>query len=275
MTKSERRRSDRVMLTIPLAVRGTDSRGRTFEAEGRSVSLNRHGLLIQMSQALRVGQVVRVSNELGHREADFRVVGPVTPPLEGVGEWALESLEPDTDIWGIKFPPPPEGESEDARGLLECRGCQTVALRRISPMQTEVLATSGLLSMRCDTCGTETPWGYAEKFLAMDAPADEAQMFAEASGADRRKHPRVSLQLPILIRDFYGGAEIGRSENISKTGLCFASDVLYHVGQGLRVVCPYEPSSHQIEIPARIVRSTSFKGRHRRLYGVRFEDPKG
>ena len=108
----------------------------------------------------------------------------------------------------------------------------------------------------------------------MSVPSGESEMFDAASQPSRRKHERVSLQLPILVRDYYGGAEVTRSENISKTGLCFASDIVYHVGQGLRVVCPYNPASQAIDVPSRIVRSVTFQGRHRRLYGVRYESEK-
>jgi hypothetical protein len=270
--KPERRRSDRVMLTIPVVIRGVDNHSGRFEVEGRTISLNRHGLLLHVNYLLRLGQVVVLSNLLGRREAEFRVTGPVAPLVEGVGEWALESVDPDSNIWGIKFPPLAESESEEARGLLECRGCHAVVLMRVSQMETEVLTTSGLLSKRCESCRKVTPWGYAEKQIAMDAPTEEIEMFAEASELLRRRHPRVSLQLPALIRDFYGGAEIAKSENVSKGGLCFASDVVYHVGQGLRVVCPYDPSSPEIVVHGRIVRCVNFEGRHRRLYGVRYED---
>jgi hypothetical protein len=270
----ERRHSDRVMLTIPLNISGVDSHGRPFEAGARTISLNRNGLLIEAARPLHLGQVVRLTNQLGRRAAQFRVVGPVVPLLEGAGEWALEALEPDSNIWGIKFPPLAASEADAARALLECRRCHAVILMRVSPMEAEVLATSGLLSKHCAACGRETPWGYAEKLIAMSVPAGEAEMFDAASQPSRRKHERVSLQLPILVRDFYGGAEITRSENISKGGLCFASDVVYHVGQGLRVVCPYDPSSPAIEVPARIVRNVSFQGRHRRLYGIRYESEK-
>jgi hypothetical protein len=262
------------MLTIPLNVSGVDTQGRPFEADARTISLNRNGLLIEAARPLRLGQVVRLRNQLGRRAAEFRVVGPVVPLVEGVGQWALEALEPDSDIWGIKFPPLAESEADAARALLECRGCRAVILMRVSPMEAEVLATSGLLFKRCAACKHETPWGHAEKQIAMGAPSGEAEMFDAASQPSRRKHERVALQLPILVRDFYGGAEVTNSENVSKGGLCFASDVVYHMGQGLRVVCPYDPASPAIEVPARIVRSVSFQGRHRRLYGVRYEGQK-
>ena len=270
----ERRHSDRVMLTIPLSVSGVDSQGRPFEADARTISLNRNGLLIEAARPLRLGQVVRLTNQLGRRTAEFRVVGPVAPLVEGAGQWALEALEPDSNIWGIKFPPLAASEPQEARGILECRLCHAVILMRVPQMEAEVLATSGLLSKHCAACGRETPWSYAEKHIAMGAPTDETEMFDAASQPSRRKHERVSLQLPILVRDYYGGAEVTRSENISKTGLCFASDIVYHVGQGLRVVCPYNPASQAIDVPSRIVRSVTFQGRHRRLYGVRYESEK-
>ena len=272
--KFERRRSDRITLTLNLELRGEDEKGHHFVQEARTINLNRHGVFLQVAP-LRLGQTVRLINRLGHREGEFRVVGPVSPPMGGLGEWALESLNPDQPFWGIGFPPLPEGESEGAKGLLECQECRTNVLARISPMEAEVLASSGLLSRECPACGKMTAWSISETDLAQGARKDEAEMLEEATYGRKRRHRRAPLQLPALIRDYFGGVEMTQTENVSRGGLCFSSEVVYQVGQGLRVACPYDPSSRAIEIPARIVRNIEFKGRNRRLYGVRYENQEG
>jgi hypothetical protein len=154
-----------------------------------------------------------------------------------------------------------------------------VALRRVSLIEVQVLTTSGILSKPCETCKKETPWGYAEKQVAMDAPPGETAMMAEAGqavqGAEQRRHRRVSLQLPVLVRDYYGGLEITKSENVSKGGFCFVSEKAYQVGEGVLAACPYSTTQQSIEVRAKIVRRQLVKGSARKIYGVRYDQQQG
>lgn len=276
---NEKRRSDRLMLTIPLRIHGTDAKGTPFQDEARTINLNRHGARIEASRPLKSGQVVRLVNLIGRHEAEFRVVGPVAPISEKGGQWSVEYSNPSENIWGIQFPPLPPGLEEESGALLECRKCHTVVLIRVSIAEVEVLETAGILSKLCQSCDAISPWGYAEKQVAMGAPPGEATMLAEAQavaaggarGAEQRRHRRVALQLPVLVRDYYGGVEITKSENVSKGGFCFASEKNHHVGEGTMVVCPYNPSGQSIEIPARIVRRRELEGTNRKIYGVRYD----
>jgi hypothetical protein len=115
----------------------------------------------------------------------------------------------------------------------------------------------------------------------MEAPAGESAAFEEAraqasaSGPDQRRHRRVSLQLPVLVRDYYGGVEITKSENVSKGGFCFCSEKNYLFGQGLLVVCPYDPDASHIETHARVVRREEIEGMSRKIYGVRYTPKSG
>lgn len=266
------------MLTVPLRVKGVDPQGKEFAEEARTVTLNRHGARIQITRPLVSGQTVRLTNLVCRRDADFRVIGPVSPRTEKGGEWGVECVDHSANIWGIQFPPPLAGDA-DSTAILECRKCHGVALIPVSLVEVEVLETSGLLTKPCETCKKNSHWGYAEKQLAMGAPPDEAAMLAEAGktekGADNRRHRRVSLQLPILVRDYYGGVEITKSENVSKGGFCFVSEKDHLVGEGVLVACPYSAAEHGIEIRAKIVRRTEFQGGPRKIYGVRYEQRAG
>jgi hypothetical protein len=274
-----KRRSDRIMLTVRLRIVGDDDAGKRFKADARAITLNRHGARIRTLAALRAGQALRLIHLVGNSDGEFRVVGPLAPPSEHGGEWGVECLNPDHNIWGIKFPPLPDGTSAYAKGLLECHRCHTDAFLRLSVVQVEVLETAGILIMPCETCGTESPWGYAESKLALDCSPREARLFAEArahvegggSERDGRQHRRVALQLPVLIRDYYGGTEIGHSENVSKGGFCFTSERTYYVGQGIAVACPYHPTGESIEVAARFARAREIRGTPQMIYGVHYE----
>jgi hypothetical protein len=221
--------------------------------------------------------VVRLVNLVNQRVADFRVVGPVEPYSEKGGEYAVATLNPDINVWGIQFPPASESEVTTPKALVECRTCHTVALFRLSMVEVEVLESAGIFSRLCEKCGQATPWGHAEKQVAMMSPPGEEEMFREAQAttdtteANRRQHRRVSLQLPIMVRDYYGGAEIAKSENVSKGGFCFASEKTYQLGEAVMVVCPYDPAGQNIEIRSTVARKRQLEGTNRKIYGVRYE----
>jgi hypothetical protein len=280
MSGMERRRSDRLLLTIPLRLEGVDARGREFKAEARTVILNRHGARIQLKHLLKAGLTVRLVNLINRRAADFRVVGPTEPYSEERGEYGVATLNPEINVWGIQFPPPSESEVAAPKALVECRRCHTVALLRLTLVEVEVLESAGIFSRLCEKCGQPTPWGHAEQQVAIESPPGEEEMFraarteAATSKAKRRQHRRVALQLPTLVRDYYGGAEITKTENVSMGGFCFTSEKTYQLGEAVMVICPYDPAAGQsIEVRSKIARRQEIKGTHKRIYGVRY-DPK-
>ena len=274
-----RRRSDRIMLAIPLRIVGTDAQGAEFKEDARTVTINRHGARIRVSRPLSASGTIRLANTLSRRESDFRLVGPVTPLSEAGGDWGVECLDPKENIWGIQFPPLEEGQAAESKALVECRRCHTVALMPLSLVEVEVLDTSGIVQKHCQSCDATSPWGYAESQIALTAPMDSTMPFSDSQAetstpitrSDLRRHRRVALQLTVRVRDYYGGEEITKSENVSKGGFCFASEKNYMIGQGLMVVCPYNPTAQNIEVGARIVRKHDVSEVSRKVYGVRYD----
>jgi len=177
---SEKRRSDRLMLTVPLWVMGSYPKGFPFIEDARTVSLNRDGALIHIFRPPRAGQTVLVFNLVTQREADFRVVGPIAPFTEKGGDYGIECLKRHNNIWGIRFPSPPQGEPTDPKAVLECRKCHTVELAHLSLVDAEVLDTAGILPRHCRKCRANHSWGHPEEKIAMEGPPGEAEMFAEA-----------------------------------------------------------------------------------------------
>jgi PilZ domain len=274
----EKRRSDRIMLTIPLSVQVTDEEGRPFQVDARTSVLNRQGGRIHINHRLRAGETVRIVNLLGRRSSDFRVIGPVSPFSDSGGEYGVEYLDVQENIWGIQFPPLGDGETAGSNALLECRDCHQVKLTSLSLVEVEVLQTSGILRKYCEHCGATVRWSYTEKKIAMSGPegpgaqAGKDITVADSQGRIRRRYTRVSLQLPVRIRDYDGGVEITRSENLSKGGLCFISDKTYQIGEGIMVTCPYNSTGESIEVRARVASYREIEGNPRRVYGVQFTD---
>lgn len=283
----ERRRSDRLTLTLPLLIRGVDENGEEFECEAQTINVNRDGARIRIPRFLRNGQQVRVINKLSRREAIFRVAGPLAPLTEKGGEFgfmgpiSLEnqqksetgsiSIDSSASLWGIRFPPLVAGQDSAPKALLACRQCKTVELIHSSLIEIEVLETSGILTRLCVKCQSETPWGYSEGALeTIDSP-NEAPLPAGATAAERRRHRRVVLQMPVLIRDYFGGVEVTKSENVSKGGVGFASEKTYQIGEGVMIACPYDKASHNIEVPGHIASRREVAGTNCKIYGVRYK----
>ncbi len=280
----EKRRSQRVKLSIPLVIHAIDQEGKPFQCEARTVDLNRHGARIQIPRLLAEGQIIHVLNMANRREAQFRVAGPVSPltneggvfgvvgpvsenPAKNRG-YGVECLDTALNFWGITFPRKPSGEPAAPSALLECRKCQTRAVVNLSLVEVDVLESAGILSWPCDTCEQVTPWGYAQK-----DPVTPAKAGPETSGHPElyfRRHQRVSLQLPLRIRKYSGDIEITRCEDVSKGGLCFISSKHYYTGEAILVACPYNASGQNIEVEAQIVRQQEVAGTNRKIYGVKY-----
>jgi hypothetical protein len=272
--ENEQRRSPRIMFSIPVTVRGVDEKGKPFETTGRTITLNRHGARVQVSRPLKPGQTVRVINQGTDAEAEFRVVGPISPPLDHVGEWGVECLRVDKNIWDIYFPP--SSEDSDAHVLLSCRNCHLLSLQSLSLVEVEVLETAGLLTKPCVRCGDSTPWGYPQRAFEVETKAYQAAVTAATSGAptltaERRKSSRKPAQLPVRVRDYYGEMEIAQTENICQEGFCFSSPRKYHVGQGIVVICPFDAGNEKPEVRARIIRTEAGSAQGWSIYGVRYE----
>ncbi|HUY14718.1 MAG TPA: PilZ domain-containing protein [Terriglobia bacterium] len=289
---TDRRRSDRVMLTVPLRVTGNDEHDLPFDCKAHTISLNRHGARMFIAKGLHGGQVVTVENLTNRRQATFRVAGPVVPVTDRGGEYGvlgpvvvpngnlseigLECLDPKIDVWGIHFPPPNPSEEIDSKALLACHICNAVELVPLALVEVDVLETSGILTRHCEKCGETGPWGYAASELSPEVIPDSPNpTAASAAGtgadpAERRRHRRAVLQLPIRIRDYFGGVEITRSENVSKSGICFGTEKNYHPGEGVFVACPYDKRSQIIEVQALIVSRRQVSKSNRKIYGVRY-----
>lgn len=275
-TGAERRRSDRLWLTVPLRCQSVDSNGVSVELDGRAVSLSRYGARIQYPLPLGKGQAVMVRSPIGHHEAQFRVVQPIVSSKEKDGEYGVECMNENENFWGIDFPTRAEGESADAKALLECRVCHNMALVPMTLLEVAALRSIGKVGMSCHHCNIETPWSYAEVRVRVhpsnkDSRLGPTSWITSAIAPLERGHRRVYMQMPLGLRDSRGSAEVTRTENISKCGFCFTSEKKYLTGEIVMSVFPIDPITQKTELPARIVREQTIEGSDRRFYGATFE----
>jgi len=273
MIEPIRRRTERLLLTIPIRVEGVNPKGEKFSENTRTLVINRHGARIHLKHLVAQGARLRIVNVAANAEAEFRVVGPTQPLSEEGGEWGVECQDEKPNIWGIDFPPPLQRDSA-CSALLECRRCHAAALTPVSLVELDVLKSSGLLTKECKACGQPTSWGYSEQQIGLRGLGEEGESLVKEvlepppPEGNRRVHPRVALKLPIRIRNYYGRVEFGKSENVSKRGLAFISETDYEIGEALQLTCPYDPGGHNIELRGRVVHRQEIKGAGRKVYGI-------
>ncbi|HKS65615.1 MAG TPA: PilZ domain-containing protein [Candidatus Acidoferrales bacterium] len=112
-SSSERRRTHRLQIMMPVIVRGK-SGGHPFEEETQTVSVNANGCMVKVSAHLSRAQHVSIINPKTAEELPCRVsyVGQRDGSKIEIG---LEFSEPSPLFWRIAFPPEDWDPSERKR----------------------------------------------------------------------------------------------------------------------------------------------------------------
>jgi hypothetical protein len=269
------RRSERALLKIPIQVAGKDSNGNPFTEKTFTQVINRNGARITLKSPVRPGLEVIITNLQTQRSCPFRVVSPAEEPLRAGCEWGVECQQPWLNFWGIVFPElasPPDNMA--IHSLLECLSCHLQEMAQLTPGDYRIIAVESKLSRDCPACQKATLWGFAlvegelEELSGSPVVATSSTL---TEPADRRRARRLTIKLPVRVRLGGGLEEIGQTENLSKTGLCFVSSLKIEVGDRVFVTVGYGLGATEIEIPARVVRRQQFVGQRRAVYGASLE----
>jgi hypothetical protein len=277
--EERRRRTERVLLRIPIEVKGTAADGEPFNEKTFTLVVNRDGARIGLKTLLRPNDRLSITNLQNRVCCPFRVVERATDTLgDGLPEFGVECLEPDVNVWGINFPrkmaAPAKEEMVDA--LLECSRCKVRELAQLTLEQYRGLISQSSVDRDCGKCAARTNWVFgfveAEPDEAAAAAPDPASS-SEGGGIERRRAKRVTVKLPVRLRLDDGRDEVARTENLSKTGVCFASDLDLKRGDALKVTVGYAAGANAAEIKARVVWRRPMEGTTAHaLYGVRLEE---
>jgi PilZ domain len=103
-TDSGRRRSMRVMLSVPISVTGKTASGEEFTEEARTLVVNAHGALISLAAPVAAGQQITVANRSTRETRDCRVVY-LGNAQSGKTQMGIEFVKPSASFWQIDFPP--------------------------------------------------------------------------------------------------------------------------------------------------------------------------
>lgn len=99
-----RRRSMRVLLSVPITVTGKNTSGQEFTEQTRTLVVNAHGALISLVAQVVAGQSIRIANTASEQSLNCRVVY-VSAPQAGRSQMGIEFERPSPTFWHIDFPP--------------------------------------------------------------------------------------------------------------------------------------------------------------------------
>jgi hypothetical protein len=110
---SDRRRSHRVYISMPVLVRGKHA-GQAFEEETQTISVSAHGGLLRVAAKLARGQAVSIVNAKTAEELPCTVTS-LGQKENGKTEVGVEFTEASPLFWRIAFPPEDWDPSERKR----------------------------------------------------------------------------------------------------------------------------------------------------------------
>jgi hypothetical protein len=125
-------------------------------------------------------------------------------------------------------------------------------------------------------CAATTGWRYSYVDAEEDFPVEPSPPSPPPSsqgGIEKRKAKRLTIRLPVRIRWEDGREELARTENISKTGVCFISESKMNVGDVIRLTVGYTGPGNETEVSGRVVRHQELAGTNQVIYGVILDEP--
>jgi len=105
VAQAGQRRSERVLLDVPVVIRGESPDQRPFQEETFTVTVSAHGALLMLATQVFPGQKLLLLNPANWDEREGRVAytGRVHAGLAQVG---IEFTQPAPDFWPVSSPPP-------------------------------------------------------------------------------------------------------------------------------------------------------------------------
>ena len=100
---ANRRRSQRVILSVPVTVSGTGAKGK-FTEETKTLVVNAHGALITLVAKVSQGQQLELKSVSNPETQSCKVVY-IGPTVQSQTQVGLEFTKPAPHFWHVAFPP--------------------------------------------------------------------------------------------------------------------------------------------------------------------------
>jgi PilZ domain len=194
------RRSGRIAKEIGILLLGTDTSGRVFSEQTKTVVLSRHGAGILSQHRLAPDDILTIRFLGGSAEVAVRLVGEMGKDARGY-TYGVAFVDPDVDFWELKFPPPPQWIGNQTSEL-KCSVCQTRGMVDQTEVEADVYALAGYILRLCPTCGTSTEWRQANAAaLTSPTPTKLTELAVPAA------KPTAIEERPIVREEFVEAEE--------------------------------------------------------------------
>ncbi len=287
------RRSSRIPREIAILLVGSDMEGKMFSEQTKTVLLSQHGAGIVSQYVLSAEQELILRRLDTDKEAEVRVVGQLGSDGKTY-TYGVAFLNPELDLWGVKFPSMTDSEKEASRVLLQCSGCKAREVVQHSDLESDVYLVNEGIVRFCKRCGSSTIWKQATddssgEPVPPETPPPEADEIMEpveagrltppdpapvqqpeARPENRRKHVRTKVNFKACIRSYTFGDDIVTCEDISRGGLRFKSRKEYVANTDIEVAAPYSPGMQSIFVRGQIVHVMELKQERRFRCGVAY-----
>ena len=101
MEEDDRRRSERILIDLPLVVRGESARDNgIFREETFTLTISAHGALVMLENKVALGQRIVLVNPANSDEREGKV-SYVGPDRAGLAKVGVEFLRPAPEFWQI------------------------------------------------------------------------------------------------------------------------------------------------------------------------------
>lgn len=101
--EANRRRSQRVILSVPVTVSGKGAKG-DFSEQTKTMVVNAHGALITLAAKVTQGQPLELKSVTNPEPQSCKVVY-IGPTVQGQTQVGIEFLKPAPHFWRVAFPP--------------------------------------------------------------------------------------------------------------------------------------------------------------------------
>lgn len=101
---ANQRRSQRILLSVPIVVSGTHANNKTFSERTTTMVVNAHGALIQLRESVALTQKLKMKNVATGEEISCTVMD-INPGNTIVPEVGVEFFKPCAQFWRVSFPP--------------------------------------------------------------------------------------------------------------------------------------------------------------------------
>jgi hypothetical protein len=98
------RRSERVLIDVPLMISGKSADHETFREETFTVTVSAHGALVMLAAKVAVGQRLLLMNPANWDEREGRVAY-MSKVHGGLAQVAVEFARPSPEFWPVSSPP--------------------------------------------------------------------------------------------------------------------------------------------------------------------------